>query len=299
MGLLDQSGRYAAQAEPGYVLARLRPLLGLPLEFRRWFSTRSLPLPGGPDRDADLVAVADDPGDAEHPWLLIFEIQSQHDPDKARVLQLEALVFLCHARDTDRAGGEFLPLPVFVYLQGKCPNATVAVRTPTGYGFQGDPVVWEIEGDSAVETLVKVESGEFSWGAMFWISLMAGADDPDIIARWQRVRDKKVPEKSRADVSYIATVFAELVGRRRNWVRVTEGQDMTESAIANEMIELGAMRNAREALRVVLREHLPGALVPDVERAIAEQPSLRLLNDWLAAAARATTAEDFLAVLRR
>src|SRR4051812_18597985 len=100
MGVFDQAARLAATAEPSFVFHRLRPLLGLALTFRRWFPTRSLPLPGGPDREADLVAVADDPDNKDCPWLLIFEMQSGHDPEEANVLQLETVVFLCHARDT-------------------------------------------------------------------------------------------------------------------------------------------------------------------------------------------------------
>jgi hypothetical protein len=74
---------------------------------------------------------------------------------------------------------------------------------------------------------------------------------------------------------------------------------MTESAIANEMIKLGQVSDAREVLRKVLREHLPAALTPDVDRAITDQPDLGLLHEWIVAAAKATTPEQFLAVLRR
>lgn len=299
MGVYDQSARYAATAEPGFLLLRLRPLLGLTLAFRRWFDTRTVPLPGGPDRQADLVAVADQSETEKPAWLLVFEFQAQHDPDKPRVLQLEALVFFCHARDTDRGGTDLLPLPVLVYLVGRCPQRTVSVRTPTGCGFTGDPAIWEITNDLAAEALAKIESGEYPWGAMFWVSLMDGADEESLIEQWRRLRDDKVPAKSRADVTFIAAQLAELVGRRVAWERVKEGVNMTESAIANEMIELGMMRHAREVLRKVLREHLPAALTPDVERAITDQPDLGLLNEWIVAAAKATTPEHFLAVLRR
>ena len=74
---------------------------------------------------------------------------------------------------------------------------------------------------------------------------------------------------------------------------------MTESAIANEMIELGEMKMARKALLQVIRLRFPEVLTPDVERAIADQPSLSLLHDWHAAAVTSKTGEDFLAVLRR
>ncbi len=299
MGVYDQAARYAAQAEPEAVVARLRPEVGLALTFRRWFSTRTVPLPGGPDRDADLVAVADDPAAMERPWLLIFEFQAQPDAEKAKAVHLEALVFLCHAKDSDRGGSGLLPLPVFVHLTPNQPPSGVAVRTPTGRGFSGDPVVWDVPGDSAAETLARVASDEASWGAMFWIPLMPGADEADIIAEWKRLLDEKVPESSRGDVKYIAEVFAELAGRWTAWNRVVGGVTMTESAVANRMIELGEMRMGRESLLRAIRFRFPEIVTPDVERAIADQPSLPLLREWNEAVFTVNTADEFLAILRR
>src|SRR5436853_569810 len=110
MGLFDQAARLAAIAGPGFVLARLRPQTGLVLAFRRWFNVKGVPLPAGPDREADLVAIADAADSSEPAWLPIFEIQAQHDEDKPRVLLVEASIFFCYARDTDREGGLFRPL---------------------------------------------------------------------------------------------------------------------------------------------------------------------------------------------
>lgn len=299
MGVYDQAARYAAQAEPEALVARLRREIGLDLAFRRWLPTRSLPLPGGPDRDADLVAIADDPAAPNRPWLLIFEFQAQPDVAMTKVVHLEALVFLCHTRDTDRTGGEFLPLPVFVYLTANHPLSGLAVRTPTGCGFVGNPAVWNIPGDSARETLSRVEAGEFPWGAMFWIPLMAGGDEENVVADWLRLRDKMVPERRRADVVSVALTFAELTGQRRSWERVMEGVTMTESALWNEIIQTGAMRELRKSLLRAIRFRFPAILTPDVERAIADQPNLDLLREWDEAIFTVNTAEEFLAVLRR
>jgi hypothetical protein len=49
----------------------------------------------------------------------------------------------------------------------------------------------------------------------------------------------------------------------------------------------------------VIRFRFPEILTPDVERAIADVPSLALLDEWRAAAFSSKTADDFLAVLRR
>ncbi len=255
---------------------------------------------GGPDRDADLVAIAEDPVPTNQPWLLIHEFQAQADPGKAVVIQLEAMIFLCYARDVDRDGGKFQPVPVFVHLKGEGFDNAVSVRTPTGRGFSGDPVEWEVAKDSASEALDNVKSGAFSWGALFWVALMLGAENEKVVECWLAVVDERVPKEFRLDVRHIALVFAELAGRRLAWNRVMQGVDMTESAVVNEIIELGELRASRAALLRLVRLRFPALLTPDVERAIADQPSLTLMKTWLDAAFDpAVTPESFLALLRR
>src|SRR5262249_38565572 len=68
---------------------------------------------------------------------------------------------------------------------------------------------------------------------------------------------------------------------------------------ANELIEMGQMEMARTDLIRVIRLRFPDLLTPDVEQAVADQPSLPLMKTWLDAAFEAKTADDFLAVLRR
>jgi hypothetical protein len=65
-----------------------------------------------------------------------------------------------------------------------------------------------------------------------------------------------------------------------------EGVEMTESPYFNEILAQGEMRMAREAQTEVVKGRFPEALTPDVERAIADQPSLPLMRQWIAAAAR-------------
>jgi hypothetical protein len=75
---------------------------------------------------------------------------------------------------------------------------------------------------------------------------------------------------------------------------------MTESTIVNRLIEMGEMRMGRETLLRLVKLRFPEILTPDVERAIADQPSLDVMNTWRTAAFDPnTTAETFLAVLRR
>jgi hypothetical protein len=74
---------------------------------------------------------------------------------------------------------------------------------------------------------------------------------------------------------------------------------MTESAFINELIEVFRLRDCREALLLVIKGRFPTAVTPDIERAIADQSSLALLREWIAAAAKAQTAEEFVNALHR
>ncbi len=78
---------------------------------------------------------------------------------------------------------------------------------------------------------------------------------------------------------------------------------MTESQVVNEWLkeacEQNSLEKGREYLLRVLRRRFPTVLTDDVRKAINEQPSLELLDDWFEAALSAFSAEDFLATLRR
>jgi hypothetical protein len=63
------------------------------------------------------------------------------------------------------------------------------------------------------------------------------------------------------------------------------------------MIELGMMRESRRNVREAIRLRLPEAMTPEVERAIADEPSRLVLREWFVAAITAKTAEEFLAIL--
>src|SRR5438093_458679 len=112
MGQFDQAARSAADLEAGYLLGRVAALAQLTLRFRRWFDPRTVPLPGGPERTADLVAVMDDPERPDKPWLFVHELQTRHEDRKPEVLLVETAIFACYAQDTDRQGGPFLTLPI-------------------------------------------------------------------------------------------------------------------------------------------------------------------------------------------
>src|SRR5205085_2861426 len=103
---------------------------GVALLFRDWLDTRTIPLPGGPDRIADLVAALED--QAGQVWLLVFEFQNQHDPDKLDVTLEEAGILRGHARHGTDRQGKYRVLAALIYLQGRCPDTLLDMTLPGG-----------------------------------------------------------------------------------------------------------------------------------------------------------------------
>jgi hypothetical protein len=302
MGVFDQAARFAAQAAPEAVVRRALTPSGVVAAFREWLDTRALPLPGGPDRIADLVAALEDP--AAGLTLLVFEFQSQRDPDKLDVTLEEAAILRCRARHGADRQGKYRVLTALVYLQGRCPDAVLDMTLPGGFGTRHAPLVWNVGEDNAATILEAVAKGELSWGMQFWVALMAEGQHPAVVARWREVVVQVVADRrARGNLAGIALVFAELVGRRAEWQRGLEGFEMTESQVVNEWISQGeakaTLRERRRKVLDALSFHFPGAATDEIVRLVNEQDSLPLLDDWFWAALRADTFEQFVAVLKK
>ncbi len=304
MGVYDQAARFAAREDREAVLRCLLAGKGVALAFRDWLDTRSFPLPGGPDRTADLVAALDDPAAADKPWLLVLEFQARVDPDKLDVTLEEVAILRSRVRHGEDRKGKYKVLAGLVYLQGRCPEEVLDMTLPDGSGTRYAPLVWNVAADDAGRTLEAVARGEFSWGMLFWVVLMEGGGEDAVISRWEEVVTAMVSDRRmRSNLAGIALVFADLVGRVPAWKRGLEGWEMTESQVVNEWMSQGEARGrleqARKSLLVVLGKQFPGTVPAEIGRLINEQESLELLDDWLRAALDADTFEQFLAVLRR
>src|SRR5436309_38569 len=119
MGAFDQAARYAARMEPGPVL---RHVLRADLAQHGWFDTRTVPMPGGADREADLVPVLED---GEGRLLLVLEFQSSHDPEKLDTTFLEVATLRKFARHGDGNALKFRAVASLVYLKGECPESVL------------------------------------------------------------------------------------------------------------------------------------------------------------------------------
>lgn len=303
MGAFDQAARFAAQADPEAVVRRVLVPTGLSLSFRGWLDTRTIPLPGGPDRTADLVAALDDPK-VGSPWLLIFEFQAQHDPNKLDVLLEETAVLRGHVRHGDDRKGKFRVSTALIYLQGRCPDDILDMTLPGGYGIRHAPLVWNVAQDDAATVLEIVASGGASWGLLFWVPLMSDGGEDTVIERWKDVAENVVPNRrDRDNLVGIALVFAELAGRVPAWRRGLEGTMWTESQVVNEWISQGLaegrLEQQRRDLLRLLRGRFPGSVPEDIVTLIRRQDSLEILEEWFDAAINATTFEQFLVILIR
>ncbi len=301
MGAFDQAARFASQSAPEPVVRRVLAPSGLSLPFREWLDTRAIPLPGGPDRTADLVALLE--GVEGEPTLLLLELQSQHDPDKLDATLEEAGMLRCRARHGEDRKGKYKVLTGLIYLRGHCPES-IHDMTLGKHGTWHAPFVWNVCDDDAAATLEAVAGRQASWGLLFWVPLMAGGEETAVLARWREVVAQVVQDRgTRGNMVGIALVFAELVGRRVMWERGLEGFEMTESQVVNKWIgqgeAKGELRDRRQMLLLLLSKRFPGAVPAEVTRLIDEQEGMEILRDWFVAAAEALTFQDFMDVLKR
>jgi hypothetical protein len=304
MGVFDQAARFATRSDPEPVVRRLLIPTRMSLPFREWLDTRTIPLPGGPERTADLVAALDDPSSADRLALMVFEFQAQADPDKLDVTLEEAGILRARARHGEDRKGKYRVLTALIYLVGRCPDGVIDMTLPGGFGTRHAPLVWNVGEDTASTAIEAVASGQISWGMLFWVALMADGGDDANIARWKEVVVQIVQDRRiRGNLAGIALVFAELAGRRIEWKRGLEGFEMTESQVVNEWISQGEARGilkmAREVLIDILKVRFPGSVPDEIVRLINQQESVDLLHDWRRAALRAGTFEQFMDVLKR
>ena len=300
MGVFDQAARFAAQADAGVVPARLLAGSGLALTFREWLDTRTIPLPGGPDRTADLVAALDTGATNDAPWLLVLEFQAQPDADKLDVTLEEVAVLRSRARHGADHKGKYKVTTGLVYTRDRCPDDTLDMRLPDGSGTRHTTRTWNVAEDDASKALDAVTAGSVSWGMLFWVPLMAGADQEAPIARWKELATSGVKDRvRRGDLAVVALVFAELAGRSIVWKRALEDFDMTESQVVNEWISRAELRKEQQLVVRLLNTRFPGKASAEVTKLISEQESADLLNHWFDTAASVPTFDEFLKVLKQ
>lgn len=305
MGVFDHAARFAAQADPEAVPLRLLAAEGRRFAFREWLDTRTLPLPGGQDRTADLVAAMDDPVSPYVPWLVVLEFQAQPDEAKLDVTLQEVAALRVSARHGADRLGRYYAVAGLVYLVGKCPATLLDMTLPSGAGTRHKVLEWNVADDDAAATVERVAAGELSWAMLHWVPLMAGGGDDSVIKRWRDVASLIVgDDKRRGNLLINVFVFAELARRVPEWRRVMEGIEWTESEVVNDWLrrgnERGMLRATRQRLIELIDVRFPEQLPPDYRKMIEQQESPSLLDVWFRVAAGPnSTIDEVLATLRQ
>jgi hypothetical protein len=298
MGVYDQAARWAANTDPSPVVARFQREQGTRLRFKELGESRTTPRPGGLDRTADRVFLLADENKPTEQWLLVGEFQAQHDENKLDDTLVEVAQIRVRARHGPERKGKYNVLAGLIYLVGESPQSVLDMTLTTGAGTRHAVLVWNVAGDSASAALDELENGAITWGILFWVPLMKGANEPELVRRWLRLT-RLVPVSELSELRAVVLCFAELAGCCPVWSDELEDWTVTESPLVNKWIEGGQLRQGREWLIDTLQARFPAEVTPEVIETINQQPSTALLRSWHKSASTATTYAEFVAVLRQ
>jgi hypothetical protein len=291
----DQASRYAAKMDPAGFLCWLLRVMALPLPFRGWLDTRTLPFPGEPDRICDTVAWLGQA--AALSWAVVVEFC--YEPDErmfGRLLTYLGRLWL-ERRPDGAQSSRFHVGAVVVNLTGQ--GSTSGDMQLQGTGLRTLLHVEErnLADEDATATLDGVASGALAWSVLPWIPLMRGGADSGILQRWKELAAAEPDPRRRSDYGGLALVFAEAAGRRVAWHDALKEWNMTESQQVLEWIAEGEAKGERKnkvayLLRVLQRKFPPGP-PPELVSIIQSTTDSTLLTRWFDAAFDAQSLDDF------
>ncbi len=193
----------------------------------------------------------------EPPWALAVEFQGRPDPDMTARAGIYALGIQLHIPPDNERGSRFQVGAVIVNLTGRG-NASRRMTWP-GIGVETALVFRErnLEGEPAAELLDGIEAGRWWLCVLPWVPLLAGADDPAVVARWQVLAGTEVDARRRGDDGALARVFADRAGRGQLWRTELENWNVEESEFMNRIT---AIREQRAEARGEARGREEGAI---------------------------------------
>jgi len=305
MGMFDQNARAAAKLDSAtfcaWLLHRYQP--PPPLTFERWDDSRRLPLPGGPDRTDDLVAVLRRTDVLNQVVYLIVEVESEFE---RHLLQRLGIYGLLLSREVSPPPGPEDEPPVgcaLVNLTGERPESGLALTiagAPLGLGVK--PLVMNLCREDGGRTLTDIAEGRVGVSILPWLPLMAGGGEPALIEEWKQVALREPDAGRRATYRDMALVFAELTRELINWQRGLEGWEMKESQYIkgwlNQGKVQGVVERGRSDLLKLLRAKLHDPVPEEVRLAIEGTNDPGTLDRWYDAALQAGTWPDFRAAMR-
>ncbi len=306
MGMFDQTARQACKLDGApffaWLLRRFDP--PPPLAFERWDDTRRQPLPGGPDRTDDVVAVLQHTEAAEQRTWLIVEVETE--PERFIFHRLGVYGLLL-SMELARGPGPVEEPPVgtvLINLTGQPRRETLRLVVPgTSAGQTVTPLVVNLRQQDAAATLAEIEAGQTGLCLLPWLPLMAGGGDPALIAEWKRVALTEPDPERRSLYRNLALVLAELAKELVNWQQALEGWQMQESQVILGWMKRGkqegTVENARAFLLEAVRTRLQDPVPEPVRLAIEGTNDPDTLTRWFKAALAVSTLDEFTAVMRQ
>lgn len=303
MGQFDETARQAAKEEAhsfiDWVLSHdTQPS---PWRFDRWDDARRIPLPGGPDRTDDLVAVL---RRTEGPDVLpVFQIvEIEAEPNTLIFPRLGVYGWLLVAEMLAVSGTAPHVGVAVLQLMGEVPREGLLCVVPeTSMRLGVHPLVINLKDDDAAATLTAIEAGRFGQCILPWVALMKGGGDPALIEEWKRIAMTEPDVGKRVVYRDRALVFAELARRLVNWQNALRGWQMRESQVIkgwmDEGKQIGVVETQRAFLLETLRARFQDPLSETVRVAIDGTNDPATLERWFKAALRANTLAEFRAAM--
>jgi hypothetical protein len=177
MGMFDQTARAASKQDGSAFFTWLlrRYQLSHPLVFERWDDTRRLPLPGGPDRTDDLVAVLRRTDQSDQAIFLIVEIESEPERHLFQRLGIYGLMLSRELSPAPRAANVPGVGCVLINLTGQREEEGLELAVPgTPLLLAVKPLVVNVCREDARQTLTDIAEGRLGLSILPWLPLMAG-----------------------------------------------------------------------------------------------------------------------------
>jgi hypothetical protein len=131
---------------------------------------------------------------------------------------------------------------------------------------------------SAKRTLTQIAKGQLARCVLVWVPLMKGANDPKIVAAWEKLARAEPDESKRADLGSLAKLFCELV-EHSHWDKLLEDWNVMHSKFVSEIEQRGEQRAWKQAVSNLVLGKL-GSLPADIQEHIQQQADPQVLEGW-------------------
>jgi len=296
MNDFDQTARYAARRldDEGFLRWLMGETTWAAWRWAGWLDTQAVPLPGDPDRRADVVAAFERRAGDAPPMAVVIEFMSEARGVTPERLAEYALVL--------RHGLPYQKDPLVLYelvgivvnLTGEATTGEWSMAPPDcdGLGLWMKAGVRNLGQISARDTLAAIASGGTSLCVLAWIPLMVGANEVEVVTEWRRLAETEPDLKKRADYGVLALAFARLADHREVWQKGLEGWNMERSPYFIEIEARGEAKGRRAMLLRLLQTRFGTPVPEEVKQAVQAQSDHSILEAWFDRALAAATLDE-------